>query len=1076
MADDSDVSVRFGADTAGIEQGAKTAGDAIADFGSGFASIAEAIQAQTVEINAALASMSEQMAASMEAAAEATAHEEEEMDSLIGTMREGVAQVAEMKESFMGAGEAIMAFFAVEEIVDWAKEMAEASEHAEQLGQRLGMTTAAVQAWQAVAVETGRSADQFAMAMTRLTDAGVKAAQGSKGQEAAFKDLGISAQDAIDPQNLMLEIADKYAAMGEGSAQSARKIADAMVLMGRSGADMIPILDKGRAGIEAMMEKGAEYGTVVDASVNKANVEAAEKLNDLKLAFAGLSETVFSEIVPALTSFVEGTTELVVEMSHAVGGSDGFKEAMHDLQIIVAGVGAALVTFATVSLATTVVETLAASNAFRALAGAIAIEAEMSGMAGVMRVLGGVLLDIATGAIPAAIAGLEALTAAMFANPATALAIAIGLLTAGIYALSMAQTDAKKATDDLASSKKLLETDTENVAAMTDREYAAHIRNAQGLISDTEETLKNLQAKRALAAQRLEDSAKSAGPENLDGHIGMGSAGQLRTAGDRNELNGVDDAIKAQLQVLATRKADLLALVNAPVEPTGGVLRKGPEKEKKQKDDTVSQWQEQLKQKQDDQANWYVDQNTLAANFWAGIVAKGQGSVTDQRTAQDSLAEAMKALDAEGVERATETAKKKAALAGSNVDQVKAIYADLEATLARTDQEGGTAWQKIQDDKVDAVKKAVAEMRAEQVKLIADQAKGERSDAQTQGTVGGLKIQGQEQAVKSQASMGQIKPDEEMSQLQALAAQKIALETQTQNTIYGIDLAALYRTRDANGTTPGQAELINGQIKSLQQAHYGQMDVMAQQSTNLIAQDAQAKALQAQQHWMSMISPVTSGFASMTEGMLHGTETFGQGFMKILDSMLDKFIEFEFTSLAHHLASQASQTAATAGGVTARVAVEQTGHTTSLLMDMQATLIKITNAAAAAAASAYQAFAAIPIIGPELGAAAAAATFVVVEGYGALASASGGYDIGNENPMTQLHAQEMVLPSSIANPLRNMISAGAGGSSGGSSGGGGSPGRPISVAFHSLDSRDVKAHFNTPQGKAAVQRMLKDHS
>ena len=62
-----------------------------------------------------------------------------------------------------------------------------------------------------------------------------------------------------------------------------------------------------------------------------------------------------------------------------------------------------------------------------------------------------------------------------------------------------------------------------------------------------------------------------------------------------------------------------------------------------------------------------------------------------------------------------------------------------------------------------------------------------------------------------------------------------------------------------------------------------------------------------------------------------------------------------------------------------------------------------------------------------------------------LRSASGGYDIpAGVNPMTQLHAEEMVLPAHIANPLRESI---AGGGNGGSA--------SLTVHITAMDSQDV---------------------
>jgi hypothetical protein len=109
----------------------------------------------------------------------------------------------------------------------------------------------------------------------------------------------------------------------------------------------------------------------------------------------------------------------------------------------------------------------------------------------------------------------------------------------------------------------------------------------------------------------------------------------------------------------------------------------------------------------------------------------------------------------------------------------------------------------------------------------------------------------------------------------------------------------------------------------------------------------------------------------------------------------------------------------------------------------------------------------IPVIGPGLGAAAAALAFTAVEAYGNLASASGGYDIGSENPLTQLHAREMVLPASIAQPLRQSIANGSMSGDGGG-GGGGTTNINHNWSVSALDARSVKGMLRSSRGQAMV--------
>jgi hypothetical protein len=88
-----------------------------------------------------------------------------------------------------------------------------------------------------------------------------------------------------------------------------------------------------------------------------------------------------------------------------------------------------------------------------------------------------------------------------------------------------------------------------------------------------------------------------------------------------------------------------------------------------------------------------------------------------------------------------------------------------------------------------------------------------------------------------------------------------------------------------------------------------------------------------------------------------------------------------------------------------------------------------TTDAAGAAQGAYNAIVHIPYIGPFLAPAAAATAYAGVMAFG---SAEGGFDIPpGVNPLTQLHASEMVLPANLAQGVRNMTNQGGGGGQGG---------------------------------------------
>ncbi|HEY2710059.1 MAG TPA: hypothetical protein VGI95_18590 [Caulobacteraceae bacterium] len=154
--------------------------------------------------------------------------------------------------------------------------------------------------------------------------------------------------------------------------------------------------------------------------------------------------------------------------------------------------------------------------------------------------------------------------------------------------------------------------------------------------------------------------------------------------------------------------------------------------------------------------------------------------------------------------------------------------------------------------------------------------------------------------------------------------------------------------------------------------------------------------------------------------------------------------------LAAEVANAHAGTIATLAGVNANVAAKRAGAVQGLAISGEAGMKDIVNAAAQAAGNAYNAMSGIPVVGPILGAAAAATVFGAVMAFkGLISSAAGGFDIpAGVNPLTQLHAQEMVLPARLANPMRSMLADYQTGGAG------------VSAPSSSAASGDLHAHFH----------------
>ncbi len=171
------------------------------------------------------------------------------------------------------------------------------------------------------------------------------------------------------------------------------------------------------------------------------------------------------------------------------------------------------------------------------------------------------------------------------------------------------------------------------------------------------------------------------------------------------------------------------------------------------------------------------------------------------------------------------------------------------------------------------------------------------------------------------------------------------------------------------------------------------------------------------------LDPIGQGFARVFDGVISGSETAGQAFLKLGDQMLSRFLGWCVQMAERWAVKELTQTAATTAGDTARTASGLAAQTTGMAASGATGVADIANSGARAAAGAYAAIAAVPIVGPVLAPAAAATALAAVLAFGAeVVSAEGGWgQVPYDGALASLHKDEMVLPSAIASPLRSVV-------------------------------------------------------
>lgn len=248
----------------------------------------------------------------------------------IGSFKSGMSTVskdvdsagggfAKMGGLAMGAG--LLAAGAVTGIVAFGAAAVAKTEAAGQaayeMSEKFGLLPGVASAYLSVGKQLGLSSEQIGAGFQKLAKSSEamsltiqSGGKISKASAEPYKLLGIHVLDAggkvKNANELMLEAADGFKKMKDGP----EKAALAMKLFGKSGTDMLPMLNEGRAGIEKMIASGKSMGDVMSGP----EVAAAHKLflehKQLDTALSGVTTRIGAFLMPmmiTLMGFVLGT-------------------------------------------------------------------------------------------------------------------------------------------------------------------------------------------------------------------------------------------------------------------------------------------------------------------------------------------------------------------------------------------------------------------------------------------------------------------------------------------------------------------------------------------------------------------------------------------------------------------------------------------------------------------------------------------------------------------------------------------------------------------------------------------------
>jgi len=224
----------------------------------------------------------------------------------LGKMNHMVNKATRSIESaFKTVGISIAGYLSARALLDFGRQSLDTADHISKLSQSVGISVEELSGFSFAARLADVDLDTIGKSVAKFNKYVAESADTTNKIDNAFAAMGISIRDSSgaikDSGTLLGEVADKFA----GYRDSATKTALAMEIFGKAGANMIPLLNAGSAGIQSMKDEAAKLGLVLSGDMARAAEEVNDNFTRIKAVFEGATNQIMAGLLPTLKDITE---------------------------------------------------------------------------------------------------------------------------------------------------------------------------------------------------------------------------------------------------------------------------------------------------------------------------------------------------------------------------------------------------------------------------------------------------------------------------------------------------------------------------------------------------------------------------------------------------------------------------------------------------------------------------------------------------------------------------------------------------------------------------------------------------
>lgn len=202
--------------------------------------------------------------------------------------------------AFKSMASSMTSLVSVGSIVALAKSSLELGNALSKASEKLGIGAEKLSAMKYAAELSDVSFEALQKGMKKFSQAIVEANAAGSDAATAFSVMGIATKDAHGKtkplDTLFAEVANKFSRMEDG----AGKVSIAVALLGRAGMDMIPVLNKGAAGLAELEGEAKRLGATISDNTAKKLEEMNDRMKMAGMIAKGTAANIMVDLVSAL--------------------------------------------------------------------------------------------------------------------------------------------------------------------------------------------------------------------------------------------------------------------------------------------------------------------------------------------------------------------------------------------------------------------------------------------------------------------------------------------------------------------------------------------------------------------------------------------------------------------------------------------------------------------------------------------------------------------------------------------------------------------------------------------------------